>query len=250
MRLHRADGSECGWSIPTLLRALAEYRLGRPELLRVPTRDGFPMEAMLLRPPDFDPGKRYPVYPARLRRAALAGGQERLGRHRSLFHQLLAQQGVVVWICDNRTASGKGAVSAWPVYRNFGELSCATSRTALDWLRAARAGRTSTHRDQRLELRRVHRHATRSRTARRFAMGIAGGTVADWRNYDSIYTERYMDLPHAQRGRLPPQLAALRAARPARRAAADPRRDRRQRAPAEHDAARLRAAEGAASRSR
>ena len=32
--------------------ALARYRLGRPEFLRVPTRDGFPMEAMLLRPLD------------------------------------------------------------------------------------------------------------------------------------------------------------------------------------------------------
>ena len=28
-----------------------------------------------------------------------------------------------------------------------------------------------------------------------FAMGIAGGSVTDWRNYDSIYTERYMLMP-------------------------------------------------------
>ena len=28
-----------------------------------------------------------------------------------------------------------------------------------------------------------------------FAMGIAGGTVADWRDYDTVYTERYMGLP-------------------------------------------------------
>ena len=28
-----------------------------------------------------------------------------------------------------------------------------------------------------------------------FAMGIAGGSVTDWRNYDSIYTERYMKTP-------------------------------------------------------
>jgi dipeptidyl-peptidase-4 len=28
-----------------------------------------------------------------------------------------------------------------------------------------------------------------------FKMGIAGGTVSDWRNYDSIYTERYMLTP-------------------------------------------------------
>jgi dipeptidyl-peptidase-4 len=28
-----------------------------------------------------------------------------------------------------------------------------------------------------------------------FKIGIAGGTVADWRNYDSVYTERYMLMP-------------------------------------------------------
>jgi len=28
-----------------------------------------------------------------------------------------------------------------------------------------------------------------------FAMGIAGGTVSDWRNYDTIYTERFMGTP-------------------------------------------------------
>ena len=34
----------------------------------------------------------------------------------------LAQNGIIVWICDNRSASGKGVASAWPIYRNFGEL--------------------------------------------------------------------------------------------------------------------------------
>src|SRR4029079_5778929 len=55
VRLHRSDGSEVRAVDANPAPALAEYRLGRPELLRVPTRDGFPMEAMLLRPPDFDP---------------------------------------------------------------------------------------------------------------------------------------------------------------------------------------------------
>ena len=57
VRLHRADGSEVRVVDPNPVPALADYRLGRPELVRVPTRDGFPMEALLLRPPDFDPSK-------------------------------------------------------------------------------------------------------------------------------------------------------------------------------------------------
>src|SRR5207237_4781186 len=62
VRLHRADGAEARVIDANPVPALSAYRLSRPELLQVKTRDGFPMEAMLLRPPDFDPGRRYPVY--------------------------------------------------------------------------------------------------------------------------------------------------------------------------------------------
>jgi len=47
--------------------------------------------------------------------------------------------------------------------------------------------------------------------SRSFAMGIAGGTVSDWRDYDSIYTERYMRTPaHNPEGyrRTSPRFAA------------------------------------------
>ena len=194
VRLHRADGSEVRVVDPNPVPALAEYRLGRPELRRVPTRDGFPMEAMLLRPPDFDPGKRYPVY-----QHAYGGPHSPLvknawGGTTYLFHQLLAQRGVLVWMCDNRTASGKGAVSAWPMYRNFGELELRDVEDGLDWLRgqgwvdADRIGINGWSGGGYL----VTYALTHSR---RFAMGIAGGPVTDWHNYDSVFTERYMDLP-------------------------------------------------------
>jgi dipeptidyl-peptidase-4 len=194
VRLHRADGSEVRVVDQNPAPALAEYRLARPELLRVPTRDGFPMEALLLRPPDFDPGKRYPVY-----QHAYGGPHSPVVRNAwggttYLFHQLLAQRGVVVWMCDNRTASGKGAVSAWPMYRNFGELELRDVEDGLSWLGGQgwadpdRIGINGWSGGGYL----VTYALTHSR---RFAMGIAGGPVTDWHNYDSVFTERYMDLP-------------------------------------------------------
>ena len=41
--------------------ALKNYKLGTAELMQVKTRDGFVMEAMMIKPPDFDPKKKYPV---------------------------------------------------------------------------------------------------------------------------------------------------------------------------------------------
>jgi dipeptidyl-peptidase 4 len=194
VRLHRADGSEVRVVDPNPAPALSEFRLARPELLRVPTRDGFPLEAMLLRPSDFDPSRKYPVYQHAYGGPHSPVVKNAWGGTTYLFHQLLAQRGVVVWECDNRTASGKGAVSAWPMYRNFGELELRDVEDALDWLvkqgwaDPERIGINGWSGGGYL----VSYALTHSR---RFAMGIAGGPVTDWLDYDSVFTERYMDLP-------------------------------------------------------
>ena len=62
VRLHRADGSEVRVINANVVKSLAEYRLSRPEFVEVRTRDGFVMDGMLIRPPDFNPSRRYPVY--------------------------------------------------------------------------------------------------------------------------------------------------------------------------------------------
>ena len=95
---------------------------------------------------------------------------------------------------DNSTASGKGAVSTWPVYERFGELELRDLEDGLDWLTeqpyidSARIGIEGWSYGGFM----VSYALTHSK---RWTMGIAGGSVTDWRNYDSIYTERYMRTP-------------------------------------------------------
>jgi dipeptidyl-peptidase-4 len=174
--------------------ALGEYSLSRPEFLQVPTRDGFLMEAIMIKPPDFDPSRRYPVYQFTYGGPQLPVVRNAWGGTQYMYHQLLAQQGVIVWICDNRTASGKGIESAWPLYKRFGELELRDIEDGISWLKeqpyvdGSRIG--------------IHGWSyggyltsyalTHSQS---FVMGIAGGTVSDWRSYDTVYTERYMGLP-------------------------------------------------------
>jgi dipeptidyl-peptidase-4 len=193
LRLHRGDGAEVRVIEANQVEALQRYVLPKPEFLQVKTRDGFVMEAMMIKPPAFDPSRRYPVYTfvyggphsQRVRNAWSA---------ENLFMQLLAQQGIVVWECDNRTASGKGLESAWPVYRNFGELELRDVEDGLAWLKkqpyidGSRIGIHGWSYGGYLTA-----YALTHSTS--FVMGIAGGTVSDWRDYDSVYTERYMGLP-------------------------------------------------------
>lgn len=194
VRLHGSDGSEQRVVDENLVPALGEYELVRPELVKVKARDGFALDAIVLKPPGFESKHRYPVYQhtyagphaPQVRNAWNAGA--------GMFGQLLASRGIVVWVCDNRSASGQGQVSEAACYQHFGESELSDIEDGLSWLKSqtwvdgARIGiggwsfggfMTSyalTH-------------------SKSFCMGIAGGPVTDWDNYDSIYTERYMRLP-------------------------------------------------------
>jgi len=192
-RLHRNDGTEVRTLRENRVAALTEYKLSPPEFVQVNTRDGFVMEAMMIKPPDFDPSRRYPVY-----QFTYGGPHAQQVRNawnlQTMYHELLAQHGVIVWVCDNRTASGKGAESTWPVFKRFGELELRDIEDGLTWLKQqpyVDGNRIGLHGWSYGGF--MTTYALTHSTS--FTMGIAGGTVADWRNYDTVYTERYMGTP-------------------------------------------------------
>ena len=192
--LHRASGGPIRVVEPNPVPALKEYRLSAPEFLQVKARDGFVMEAMMLKPSAFDRSKKYPVI------QHVYGGphlQQVTHSWRGLdymYEQLLAERGVLVWACDNRTASGKGAVSVWPLFRNFGELELRDIEDCLAWLKqqpyvdSSRIGLFGYSYGGYLTTYALTHPSS-------FSMGIAGGALTDWRDYDTIFAERYLGLP-------------------------------------------------------
>jgi dipeptidyl-peptidase-4 len=176
------------------VEALSQYKLGKVEFLNVKTRDGFTMEAMMIKPPDFDPSKKYPVWSYTYSGPQAPQVRNAWGATTYMWHQMLAQKGYIIWICDNRTASSKGVQSAWPLYKNFGELELRDLEDGFTWLKSqpyvdgSRIGLWGWSFGGYM----TSYALTHSQT---FKIGIAGGTVSDWRNYDSIYTERYMGTP-------------------------------------------------------
>ncbi|HYH06015.1 MAG TPA: S9 family peptidase [Thermoanaerobaculia bacterium] len=194
IRVHGNDGKVARVVEENRVAAIGEYALLEPKFFQIKTADGFAMEAMMILPPNFDATKKYPVY------QYLYGGphaQQVRNEWRGqfmLFNQLIAQQGVIVFMVDNRTASGKGAISAWPAYKNLGESELRDEEEAIAWLK----------KEPYVDGSRILINGwsyggfmvlyamTHSKT---FKAGIAGGPVADWRNYDSIYTERLMLMP-------------------------------------------------------
>ncbi|MGQ0735942.1 MAG: S9 family peptidase [Acidobacteriota bacterium] len=194
VRLHTADGAEVRVIHESKIPQLAEFRLSKPELMQVKTRDGFVMEAMLIRPANFDSSRRYPVMQFTYGGPGAPLVRDAWGGQTSMYYQLLAQHGIAVWVCDNRLASGKGAESQWPSYKNFGELELRdvedglTSLKKQKWVDASRIGLDGWSFGGFM----VAYALTHSTS---FALGIAGGSVTDWSLYDSIYTERFMLMP-------------------------------------------------------
>ncbi|HEX3249426.1 MAG TPA: DPP IV N-terminal domain-containing protein, partial [Pyrinomonadaceae bacterium] len=117
VRLYDAGGKLVRVISENKVDALKQYKLGAAELLQVKTRDGFVMEAMMIKPPDFDPSRKYPVLQQTYAGPHSQTVRNAWGATNGLYNQLLAQKGVIVWACDNRTASGKGVESTYPVYR-------------------------------------------------------------------------------------------------------------------------------------
>jgi dipeptidyl-peptidase 4 len=194
VRLYDAAGKLVRVVAENKVDALKQYKLGTTELLQVKTRDGFVMEAMMIKPPDFDARKKYPVMSFTYSGPHAPQVRNSWGSTTYMWHQLLAQKGYIIWVCDNRTASGKGLESTWPVYKNFGELELRDLEDGLTWLKnqpyvdGSRIGMWGWSYGGFM----TSYALTHSKS---FKMGIAGGTVSDWRDYDTIYTERYMQTP-------------------------------------------------------
>jgi dipeptidyl-peptidase-4 len=170
-----------------------EYKFGAYEQFQIETSDGFLLEASLIKPPDFKLNKKYPVWfmtyggpHSPTIRNSWSGGRA--------SDQMLAQMGMLVFRCDPRSASGKGACSAWTAYKQLGVQELKDIEEAIEWLKDQpyvdddRIGMSG------------HSYggfmtAYALTHSKLFAGGIAGAPVTDWHLYDTIYTERYMDTP-------------------------------------------------------
>jgi dipeptidyl aminopeptidase/acylaminoacyl peptidase len=191
-----ADGSLIRWLDANPVHELDDYHLATLEHVKIPTRhDGIELEAIVHYPPGFDPTRTYPLWVltyagphAPTVRDAWQGGRS--------WEQLLASAGIVVLRTDPYAASGKGARSAWTSYLNLGVRELQDLEDAARWvLRNDWADETRVGISGHSFGGYITAYALTHSDA--FTAGIAGAPVTDWRDYDTIYTERYMSTPQA-----------------------------------------------------
>lgn len=174
---------------------LAGWDLIRMEDGTVAADDGTELFSLLMRPRDFNPSRRYPVV------LYVYGGPnsqltaDSWGGSVHDTYRLFAEMGIATLLVDNRGTWGRGHAFETAVHRRLGEIEVADQLAAARWLKsqawvdpdriAVYGGSYGGYMTLLLML----------KAPGVFRAGIAYAPVTDWRLYDSIYTERYMDTP-------------------------------------------------------
>jgi dipeptidyl-peptidase 4 len=193
--LYRADGSRIATINENKVTELADYHLSPVEFRSVKSRDGVQLNASIIKPPDFNPQKKYPVLVYTYGGPHAQVVRNGWGGANFLWHQLMAQKGYIIFSLDNRGSAGRGHAFEAPLHFRMGAQELSDQRDGVKYLRslsyvdANRIGIWGWSYGGYMTL-----HAM-FEAGDDFKVGVAGGPVTDWRYYDTIYTERYLGLP-------------------------------------------------------
>jgi dipeptidyl-peptidase 4 len=174
---------------------LARLDVRPPEFFRIPMPDGTVRDAYRIVPSSFDSTRKYPVLLYIYGGPANPTVTDAWGDNRYHFHHLLAQQGYIVVSVDPRGAAWRGRDFRKATQYRLGFLESEDILNAIRWLGsrawvdASRIGMWGRSYGGFM----TALVAGRAGTLLKVAMPVV--LVADWRLYDSIYTERYMWLP-------------------------------------------------------
>ncbi|MFK5959637.1 MAG: DPP IV N-terminal domain-containing protein [Lutibacter sp.] len=175
---------------------LKDFKLGTTEFLTLKGNDGTDLYAKITKPADFDASKKYPVLVyvyggphAQLVTNSWLGGS-------SLWLPAFATlENYIVFTLDNRGSANRGFTFESVIHRNLGDAEIEDQLTGIEYLKSLNF----------VDSKRIAVNGwsyggfmTTSLMLRNpgvFTTAVAGGPVTDWKYYEVMYGERYMDTP-------------------------------------------------------
>jgi dipeptidyl-peptidase-4 len=192
--VYRSDGTKLATLNENKVSELIDYHFSPVEFFAIRSHDGILLNCSMIKPPNFDPTKKYPVLiftyggpRAQVVVNAWTGSTY-------LWHQLMAQKGYIIFSLDNRGSGGRGHLFEEPIHYRFGAQELSDQRDGGEWLKhqpyvdADRIGIWGWSYGGQITLQAIFE------MPQMFKVGFAGGPVTDWHFYDTIYTERYIGL--------------------------------------------------------
>lgn len=176
-------------------KVLSGYKLGKIDTLSFRTEDGTLLYGWMIMPPNFNASNKYPVLMHVYGGPGVQTVTNDWDGPNYLWHEMLAQRGYIVVSFDNRGTPGRGLDFANCIYKDMGNLEVQDQMSAVKFLKgksfvdANRMGVWGWSFGGYL----TSLLMTKGNGA--FKAGIAVAPVTNWRFYDSIYTERYLQTP-------------------------------------------------------
>mgnify|MGYP003913445681 FL=1 len=182
-------------NILTAENTLKNYQ--RPEIKNVELKadDGTPLYGKIILPTDFDASKKYPVIVYLYNGPHLQLVTNTFPASGNLWYEYMAQNGYIIFTMDGRGSANRGMKFEQAVFRNLGTTEMNDQMKGVDYLKSLPY----------VDAQRMGIHGwsfggfmTTSFMLRQpdvFKVGVAGGPVIDWKMYEIMYGERYMDTP-------------------------------------------------------
>lgn len=175
--------------------SLDEYKIGTAEIGELEAKDGSKLYTRLIKPSDFDPTKKYPVlvYVYGGPHAQLITDSWLDGA--SLWMYWMAEQGYLVYTLDGRGSAERGFAFESQIHRQLGTVEMEDQLTGVEYLKSlpyVDGDRLAVHG---WSFGGFMTTSLMLRHAGVFNVGVAGGPVTDWKYYEIMYGERYMDRP-------------------------------------------------------
>ena len=184
----------------TLVKAenpfIGKIDLPRIEMVTLTAADGItPLNGRLIYPANFDATKKYPVMVY-----VYGGSHAQLVTNKWLsgagyFDIYMAQQGYVVFTIDNRGSDARGKKFCEVTHRNLGVNEMADQMKGVDFLKSKSFVDTNKIGVFGWSFGGFMTTSLLTSQPDTFKVGVAGGPVIDWKYYEVMYGERYMDTP-------------------------------------------------------
>ena len=179
----------------SLAAKLKSYNLPAKEFFVLKTAKGNELNAWMIKPKDFDPAKKYPVF---MYQYSGPGSQQVNNEWNNIddyWFMMLTQQGYIVACVDGRGTGFKGAAFKKMTYKELGkyevedQIDAATVIGNYPYVDKSRIGIFGWSYGGFMSANCILKGNDV------FKMAIAVAPVTNWRFYDSVYTERYMQTP-------------------------------------------------------
>lgn len=181
----------------TLRAKIDALQKGTSEFFRIDIGEGVALDGWMMKPPGFDPSKKYPVLFYAYSEPASQTVLDSWSSTNYLWFSMLTQQGYIVASVDNRgTPAPRGRAWRKSIYRKIGVLNSQDQAAAvkaltakMPFIDASRIGIWGWSGGGAATLNAMFRYPDL------YKMGMSVAPPADALYYDTIYTERYMGLP-------------------------------------------------------